>query len=450
MTATLPPPTPGTSVPRRQRRHRAALIALAMVMAVALVAAIALHRTDPADPSAFYDPPADLAAAEPGDVLRAEAFVPAVPGAVAWRVLYRSTDPSGNPIAVSGVIVAPADTADGDDRPVVAWAHPTTGVARSCAPSLLGNPTAAMYGIDTAIANGWVWAATDYPGLGTPGPHPYLIGPSEARAVLDMVRATTRLSTAGGSTAGGSTAGGSAEGASTEGTAIEGGSTGAGSTFAVWGHSQGGQAALWTGIEADAYAPELDLIGVAAAAPAIELTELVTADVDTLGGRLLLSMGLVAWSEVFDDAPLDTALQPLARPVARGIAERCIETTAQSLAALPEVATARVLPFLAIDPTTTQPWAGILAGNTPSAPIDVPIFVGQGLTDPIIDPASTLRAMQVRCDNDEQVVLTTYPGVGHVAAGKVSAPDAMAWIGQLFAGADPVSNCDDLPAVTGP
>jgi hypothetical protein len=34
---------------------------------------------------------------------------------------------------------------------------------------------------------------TDYEGLGTPGTHPYLNGPSEGRRVLDMVRAARRL-----------------------------------------------------------------------------------------------------------------------------------------------------------------------------------------------------------------------------------------------------------------
>jgi len=421
-----------------------------MVVAVALVAAVAIHSANPPEPSAFYDPPADLASVEAGTVLRAEAFVPSVPAAVGWRVLYRSSDPSGNPIAVSGVIVAPDDAAAGDDRPVVAWAHPTTGVARTCAPSLLAQPTSAMFGIETAIANGWVWAATDYPGLGTPGPHPYLIGASEARAVLDIVRAAQSPALQDRAAQNPATQDPATQTPAAGDASVGGLVTGAGSTFAVWGHSQGGQAALWTGIEAEAYAPELNLVGVAAAAPAIELAELVTADVDTLGGRLLLSMGLVAWSEVFDNAPLDTVLRPLARPVARGIAERCIETTAQSLAALPEVATARVLPFLAIDPTTTQPWAGILADNTPSGPINVPLFVGQGLTDPIIDAAITVRAVQARCDDDEQVVLTTYPGVGHVAAGKVAAPDAMAWVGQRFGGAAPASNCDNLPTATTP
>jgi hypothetical protein len=48
------------------------------------------------------------------------------------------------------------------------------------------------------------------------------------------------------------------------------------------------------------------------------------------------------------------------------------------------------------------------------------------------------------------VVLTTYPGVGHVAAGKVAAPDAMVWVGQRFSDAAPASNCDNLPTATTP
>ncbi len=77
------------------------------------------------------------------------------------------------------------------------------------------------------------------PGLGTAGPHPYLVGLSEARAVLDSVRAAREIAGAGAS-----------------------------DRFAVWGHSQGGQAALFSGLIADTYAPELRLAGVAAAVPA--------------------------------------------------------------------------------------------------------------------------------------------------------------------------------------
>ena len=47
--------------------------------------------------------------------------------------------------------------------------------------------------------------------------------------------------------------------------------------FAVWGHSQGGHAALFTGELAPEYAPELKLVGIAVAAPATDLVELFKA-----------------------------------------------------------------------------------------------------------------------------------------------------------------------------
>ena len=42
---------------------------------------------------------------------------------------------------------------------------------------------------------------------------------------------------------------------------------GNGTRYAVWGHSQGGQAALYAGLMSQSYAPELRLAGIAAAAP---------------------------------------------------------------------------------------------------------------------------------------------------------------------------------------
>jgi pimeloyl-ACP methyl ester carboxylesterase len=109
------------------------------------------------------------------------------------------------------------------------------------------------------LARGYVVVATDYPGLGTPGIHPYLIGKSEGRAVLDSVRAARDLPDAAAS-----------------------------NRFAVWGHSQGGHASLYTGELAASYAPDLKLVGVAAAAPATYLIELFDADKSSSAGEELL------------------------------------------------------------------------------------------------------------------------------------------------------------------
>src|SRR6202050_279613 len=174
-------------------------------------------------------------------------------GAQAYRVLYRSTGMHGEPIAVSGVIIVPPGPAPASGRPIVAWAHPTTGVVPPCAPSLAIFVFQQMAGLRQLVEQGAVVAATDYPGLGTKGPHPYLVGDSEARAVIDSVRAARSFPGLENST-----------------------------RYAVWGHSQGGQAALFTGIIAKSYAPELTLLGVAAAAPATDLVTLMNADINSV------------------------------------------------------------------------------------------------------------------------------------------------------------------------
>ena len=124
-----------------------------------------------------------------------------------------------------------------------------------------------IWGLADMLARGYVVAATDYPGLGTPGVHPYLIGESEGRAVLDWVRAVRDLPNSGAS-----------------------------GRFAVWGHSQGGHAALYTGEIAARYAPELKLVGVAAAAPATYLIELFDSDKSSPTGKELTAMTVWPWS----------------------------------------------------------------------------------------------------------------------------------------------------------
>ena len=124
------------------------------------------------------------AAGPAGSLIRYEVMPGAPDGAHAYRVLYWSTGFAGGPIEVSGVIIIPAGVAPPQGRPVLAWAHPTTGVVSRCAPSLAGVFFASVQGLREMPARGYVVAVTDYPGLGTPEVHPYLVGKSEATMAL--------------------------------------------------------------------------------------------------------------------------------------------------------------------------------------------------------------------------------------------------------------------------
>jgi hypothetical protein len=86
--------------------------------------------------TAFYRAPASEVAGAPGTLVRQELIDGAPLGATTYRVLYRSTGLDNKPILVSGVVVVPPGDPPPGGRPIVAWAHPTSGVVPRCAPSL--------------------------------------------------------------------------------------------------------------------------------------------------------------------------------------------------------------------------------------------------------------------------------------------------------------------------
>ena len=166
----------------RTGRSRAIRYLAALLCAAALSLPAGRARAQ----TPFYHATAQELAGPPGSLIRSEPMMFAPAGAQAYRVLYRSVGMHGEPIAVSGVIVVPPGPAPVGGRPIVAWAHPTTGVVPHCAPSLAIFVFQQMAGLRQLIEQGAVVAATDYPGLGTAGPHPYLVGDSEARAVIEL------------------------------------------------------------------------------------------------------------------------------------------------------------------------------------------------------------------------------------------------------------------------
>jgi acetyl esterase/lipase len=355
---------------------------------------------------------AEIRDAKPGQILR---IWPQEGGTVAtgkaYRILYRSTGLSAEPIAVSGAIFIPDSPAPRGGRDVIAWAHPTTGVVDRCGPTLLPDISETISGLADMLDRGYVVAATDYPGLGTPGAHPYLVGESEGRAVLDSVRAARELPEAAASR-----------------------------RFAVWGHSQGGHAALFTGQLAQPYAPELLLVGVAAAAPATYLAELFDADHTTVAGKTLSAMALLSWSKVFD-IPLDTILAQGARRSFETVAHDCIESIAEMLK-IEQDTQGLERTFLTGNPTKMEPWEGIMQKNSPGqAAAGAPVFISQGTADDIVRPPITRRFADHLCLSGTKVQMILLDGVSHSFAGEESAHRAVSWMADRFAGRPAPSDC---------
>jgi len=348
----------------------------------------------------------------PGALLQQQQIPGAPFDATAYRVLYRSTGQDGQPIAVSGIVVIPASAIPPGGRPIVAWAHPTTGVVPRCAPSDAFFHFQQIQGLRDMLEHGFIVAATDYPGLGTQGPHPYLVGVSEARAVLDSVRAARQMPGAQASP-----------------------------RFAVWGHSQGGQAALFTGMIAAHYAPELNLVAVAAAAPATELAALMQADLATPAGKNLTAMTLWSWSRVYG-APMAKVATPAAVPVIDRLAGECIESV-YDLYVRSHTERPLEQSFLTVgDLATTEPWASLIARNTPGTlPPNVPVFIAQGTNDHIVPPRITWNYVRGLCTAGSRVTVDELPGVGHGFAAMRSARTAVDWIADRFAGHPAPNDC---------
>lgn len=400
----------------KRMTHRRGKIATAVALCVLGIAGLSMWSgvgmRDARADAAFYSIDDAQANGEAGSIIRLEPMDGAPLGASAYRVLYRSIGVHGEPIAVSGVIVIPSSPAPAGGRPVVAWAHPTTGVVPRCAPSEARFVFQTMMGLRDMVRHGYIVAATDYPGLGTAGPHPYLVGASEAHAVIDIVRAAHELPGADAS-----------------------------ASYAVWGHSQGGQAALFTGMLSKSYAPELNLVGVAAAAPASDLKTLLRDDADTDGGRNVTAMTLWSWQRVFG-APIDQVVEPAAMPAVDALSDECIESP---LDMIERHYSQRPLQqqFLSVkDITTVEPWKSLLGQNEAGTlPPDLPVFIAQGAADRLVLPTVTQAYVQRLCDAGSRVDYVELPGVHHGFIGSDSAVQAVDWMADRFEGKPAPDSC---------
>jgi pimeloyl-ACP methyl ester carboxylesterase len=340
----------------------------------------------------FYAPPSPLPPAPPGTLIRV-ATTPTVrvKNADAIRVMYHSQDRDGHDVAVTGTVTIPHAPAPAGGRPLISWAHGTTGIGAACAPSkeTVGEDPLAQHHVDL----GYVWAATDYYGLGPPGlRHPYLSGVSEAHAVIDIVRATRAISLA----------------AVTD-------------RWLVYGHSQGGQAALFTGELAPTYAPELHLLGTVAAAPASFLP--TVAHLPENAGRVYVLMMLLGLPTDYPALHAEDYLTPKALALSPMVDTGCggdIAITYKQFGP-DEVVTRPLL--------DSEPMRSILLENDPGRErTAVPILLTHGADDLTLAPSTSATIFDRLCGLGQTITRRVYPGTGHSDIVIVSTGDVDAWM----------------------
>ncbi|GAA2750734.1 lipase family protein [Kitasatospora cinereorecta] len=391
-------------------------------------------RVGPDGPD-FYEPPSPLPEGRHGDLIWARR-VPAPEHARACRILYRSTLHDGTPVAVSGLLVWPDGPSPRDGRNVVAWAHGTVGGPRQCAPSAAPDPAVDLidyftygspYSIDVGVpaltdflAAGDAVVATDYQGLGTPGVHQYVVGGTETRNVLDSVLDAGKVRAAH-----------------------------TGSRTAVLGWSQGGGAGLFVGQDASGYAPGVDLVGVAALAPAADIGPEL--DGKVLPGprsdsseshnaalRINLYRGFLA---AYPELKAADVLRPAGIQALAGDATACIEHFADVIQN--NVGDAHQLDTL-FQPIKDVPdsWRNRFYENTPGYATGLaPVLVMQGTDDTVINPHSTEQYIKRACGFSQPVEYTTYQGATHNTVPFVAQQEYLNWIADRFADRPAPSNC---------
>ena len=324
-----------------------------------------------------------------------------------WTVRYTSRGIDGTPIEVTGMVAAPMEAPEAGVRDVVAFAHGTTGLSDPCAPSVRPLSGGFLNVASVALEAGYVVAASDYEGLGTPGLHPYYVRESQGRGVLDIVRAAAQIEEAH-----------------------------AGSRAVVWGNSQGGHVALSTGEVASGWGPDVELLGVAAGAPGSDLTVTFANGAGAPRARGYLWMMTLGFEAAYPSLSIDDIYLPGPLATIRGLVEE--EACASVFLA---VAGGVGNAGFATNPVDIPEWLEVLEENSPGeVRSEMPILLIHGSEDDLVgrhfSDALFERLCQVGSVTDYRLI----DGAGHGAFGD-NLEMVLEWTTARFAGEDATDGC---------
>jgi len=339
----------------------------------------------------------------------------ALPSADTRLITYVSDDSHGQPIVVSGTVSVPKSAPPDGGWPVISWAHGTTGYADTCAPSAdtadgLVHDYVALVNtmLDSWVSRGYAVVQTDYQGLGTPGGHPYVDGISEANTVIDIVRAAGALD------------------------------SDIGTRWVAMGHSQGGQAALFTAQDAERRDPGLDLVGAVSIAPggvgldqAVDLIRAGSPEVEATQRFLpLLVLGAAVVDPSIDP---DQIFSSQARPLLTTARTECLA----QLNTMPTVPPGQVF---AAD-AEVDALRAYLKGQDPiNLTPPVPVMLVQGTADAAVPPAGVDALAKALCGRKVALDYRVYPGQDHRGVIAAALTDTQAFVDSVLTG-KPIDTC---------
>ncbi|EEQ92882.1 alpha/beta fold hydrolase [Brucella sp. ZJ1_1] len=389
-----------------------------------------------------------------GQIVSKEKISTPIEGAEAWRIAYISSDLNDRKTISTGLLIAPVGEAPKDGRPVISWAHGTTGTAQNCGPSQVVNPAAPLnlyflpngnastdYGvpaIETFIKAGYVVVATDYQGLGGGGKHQYTVAATNGRDAINAIRAAGDLK-----------------------------EVGAGKNALIYGWSQGGGTTI-AAASSDDYINQtgtafdgIELVGfvamapqdIAAAAPKGEITEATSAAmlrglVSSFSSNVFdfthFAQNMWATQSAFPEKLklTDIFTEDGAKLVDEVMMNKCIHVASDTLNyAVGDKFSA----MLKATPTNTKAWAdAMLAGSVPNAKPVAPVIIYWGTKDTVVPPVMGELYREQKCKMGGNIARVQLPGEqDHFSTPAASEPLYLPWIADRFAGKPAPDGCVD-------
>lgn len=425
--------------------HRAGGVLTVLLIIASALAGAGIARADGGDEpqyADFYAAPDPLPPGQPGDLIRTEPsrLVLEPSGqlgaimATGTRIMYRSTDTRGNPIAVTGTYFEPYnDWPGGGPRPLISYAPGTQGQGNQCAPSRMFNQGIHYSGgwdimfnyeelfVATMVARGFAIVMTDYEGLGTAPMHTYVGRVAEGQAVLDAARAAMRLPDTSLDPHG---------------------------PVAFWGYSQGGGATASAAELASQYAPELHIVGTYAGAPPANLKELLPyADGSALVGVVgyALNSVMAAYPEFADT--IRSKMTPRGLAMLESVSRQCVGQT------LLDFMFRHIQPYFTEDINqlvNEEPFSSLFeAQRIGRYKPNAPVLINSNRYDPLVPWTAANQLGRDWCAQDADVEFRSNEEppflnklvINHALPMLVDGEPAMQWIAARFNGEPTTPNC---------
>ncbi|MFD6654980.1 alpha/beta fold hydrolase [Streptomyces parvus] len=400
-------------VPRRRVAAALAATCAMFTVAVASGEAAATGAGPEVRQVRLPDSNGDVISSEPG-VFHLDPLKAVKVDANVQRIMYRTTDRTGMPIAATGTVLVP-NKAHAAPRPIIGFAPGTQGLADKCAPSrqLADGTEYEALPLKALLDEGYAVVVTDYQGLGTPGVHTYMDREAQGRAVLDSVRAAQRLTTAVLPDDG---------------------------PVALYGYSQGGGASASAAELAPTYAPELKIRGAVVGAPPADMSKVADSmDGSAYGAFFNYALTGLSASYGIDTGPYLTAH---GRRVTNGLRDNLCTT--QALAKHPFLNSR----FLTADgrPLTERlqraPWDRIVADQQLGRRMPtVPVLLSHSALDDVV-PQQVGRTLAADwCRRGTTVKFSGNHVPGHIAATAATSSEGRPWLADRFADRSAPSTC---------